>query len=101
MRTLEDINAELEQYSPDLAKRPQIVAANKVDIMTDPENLERLRAHVEATGSPRGKEIRSASPRHALFESPDSLKRYFSNLGPDALPLPRALRGKIPLNFPP
>ena len=51
------INTELEQYSPDLAKRPQIVAANKVDIMTDPENLERLRAHVEATGSPRGKEI--------------------------------------------
>ena len=44
------INAELEQYSPDLAKRPQIVAANKVDIMTDPENLERLRAHVEAKG---------------------------------------------------
>ena len=44
------INAELEQYSPDLAKRPQIVAANKVDIMTDPENLERLRAHAEAKG---------------------------------------------------
>ena len=44
------INAELAQYSPDLAKRPQIVAANKVDIMTDPENLERLRAHVEAKG---------------------------------------------------
>ena len=44
------INAELEQYSPDLAKRPQIVAANKVDIMTDPENLERLRTHVEAKG---------------------------------------------------
>lgn len=44
------INAELEQYSSDLAKRPQIVAANKVDIMTDPENLERLRAHVEAKG---------------------------------------------------
>ena len=44
------INAELEQYSPDLAKRPQIVAANKVDIMTNPENLERLRTHVEAKG---------------------------------------------------
>lgn len=44
------INTELEQYSPDLAKRPQIVAANKVDIMTDPENLERLRTHVEARG---------------------------------------------------
>ena len=44
------INAELEQYSPDLAGRPQIVAANKVDIMADPENLERLRTHVEAKG---------------------------------------------------
>ena len=44
------INTELEQYSPDLAKRPQIVTANKVDIMTDPENLERLRTHVEAKG---------------------------------------------------
>ena len=44
------INAELAQYSPNLATRPQIVAANKVDIMTDPENLERLRAHVEAKG---------------------------------------------------
>ena len=50
MADFDAINAELEQYSPDLAKRPQIVAANKVDIMTDPENLERLRAHVEAKG---------------------------------------------------
>ena len=46
------ITAELEQYSEDLAKRPQIVCANKVDIMKDPENLERLRAHVEAKGYP-------------------------------------------------
>ena len=44
------ITAELEQYSEDLANRPQIVCANKVDIMEDPENLERLRAHVEAKG---------------------------------------------------
>ena len=41
---------ELKQYSPKLAERPQIVAANKVDIMEDPENLERLRAHVEGKG---------------------------------------------------
>ena len=46
------INAELSQYSPDLAQRPQIVVANKTDIMTDSENLERLRAHVEAKGYP-------------------------------------------------
>ncbi len=44
------INEELRQYSPELAERPQIVAANKVDIMEDPENLERLRAHVEEKG---------------------------------------------------
>ena len=46
------INAELKQYSPELAARPQIVAANKTDIMADPENLQRLRAHVEAQGYP-------------------------------------------------
>ena len=44
------INAELKQYSPELATRPQIVAANKTDIMTDPDNLERLRTHVEELG---------------------------------------------------
>ena len=46
------INEELRQYSPELAERPQIVAANKVDILEDPENLERLRAHVEGKGFP-------------------------------------------------
>ena len=46
------INEELKQYSPDLARRPQIVAANKTDIMSDPENLNRLRAHVEKQGYP-------------------------------------------------
>jgi len=52
---VEDFNAiteELHQYSDDLATRPQIVVANKTDIMEDPENLERLRAHVEALGYP-------------------------------------------------
>ena len=45
------INAELEQYSPDLAKRPQIVAANKCDLLGDDRtNIDRLRAHVEAQG---------------------------------------------------
>ena len=46
------INEELKQYSPDLAERPQIVAANKTDIMEDSGNLEALRAHVEALGYP-------------------------------------------------
>ena len=45
------ICAELENYSVDLSDRPMIVAANKTDLL-DPEsdNLERLRAHVEAAG---------------------------------------------------
>ena len=46
------INLELRQYSPDLAARPQIVAANKTDIMADEGLLETLRAHVEALGFP-------------------------------------------------
>ena len=46
------INEELKQYSAELTNRPQIVAANKVDIMEDPENLERLRKHAEELGYP-------------------------------------------------
>ena len=46
------VNEELRQYSAELAARPQLVAANKADIMTDPENLERLRARAEAKGYP-------------------------------------------------
>ena len=46
------INAELSQYSPDLATRPQIVVANKTDIMEDASLLEKLRAHVEPMGYP-------------------------------------------------
>lgn len=46
------INAELVHYSADLEKRPQIVAANKTDVMEDSENLERLRKHVEKLGYP-------------------------------------------------
>ena len=45
------ICAELENYSVDLSDRPMIVAANKTDLLApDSDNLERLRAHVEAAG---------------------------------------------------
>ena len=46
------INLELERYSPDLAKRPQIVAANKTDVMEDSSLLDALRTHVEELGWP-------------------------------------------------
>ncbi len=44
------INAELQQYSEDLASRPQIVVANKTDLLMDEEVLDAFRAHVEALG---------------------------------------------------
>ena len=45
------INAELKEYSEELSQRPQIVAANKCDLCGyDRENIERLKAHVEALG---------------------------------------------------
>lgn len=47
----EAINAELAQYNAELASRPQLVAANKCDLLEPgSDNLERLRAHVEAKG---------------------------------------------------
>ena len=48
----EAINAELAQYSPQLAERPMLVAGNKSDIAEDRTLLERLKAHVEALGLP-------------------------------------------------
>jgi GTP-binding protein len=48
------INAELAAYSPELAERPQLVVANKADLVEgDPEiaaALERIRRHCAATG---------------------------------------------------
>ena len=47
----EKINAELAHYSPDLASRPMIVAANKLDLIPEgSDNLERLRAYVTEQG---------------------------------------------------
>jgi GTP-binding protein len=45
----EKINAELAGYSAKLAEKPQIVAANKIDMASD-ENIDALRSYVEAKG---------------------------------------------------
>ena len=45
------INAELEKYSPELAKRPRIIAANKLD-MTSGENKKRLEDFAAERGIP-------------------------------------------------
>jgi len=45
----EIINKELEKFDPELAKRPQIVAANKIDLADD-EQLERLEKYFAEKG---------------------------------------------------
>lgn len=44
------INNELELYSPELAKKKQIVAANKIDLIQDETSLEKLRHAIESEG---------------------------------------------------
>ncbi|MBC8535206.1 GTPase ObgE [Feifania hominis] len=44
------INRELENWNSELAARPQIVVGNKTDLVGDPQQIERFRAHVESLG---------------------------------------------------
>jgi len=46
----EKINEELRRYSPELAGRPQIIAANKCDIAQDADAKERFRNYIERQG---------------------------------------------------
>ena len=47
----EKINAELAKYSEKLSRKLQIVAANKIDLLTDDsDNLERLMDYMAAKG---------------------------------------------------
>ncbi|MCL2367231.1 MAG: GTPase ObgE [Oscillospiraceae bacterium] len=46
----EAINEELRKFNPELAKRPQIVAANKCDIAQDEALIERFKQFVEQQG---------------------------------------------------
>ncbi len=50
---LEDIikiNAELEKYSPELASRPQILVANKIDLGYSDEHLEEVKKYADENG---------------------------------------------------
>lgn len=44
------VNRELKAYNPELASRPQIVVATKIDALDEPERLESLRRQVAADG---------------------------------------------------
>ena len=48
----EIINRELVAYDPQLAARPQVVVASKIDALDEPARLESLRARAEADGRP-------------------------------------------------
>lgn len=45
----EKINLELERFNPELAERPQIVVANKIDL-AEPEQLQRFKEYIEDKG---------------------------------------------------
>jgi GTP-binding protein len=48
----EIINRELEAYDAELATRPQIVVATKIDALDEPERLNSLRRRAEEDGKP-------------------------------------------------
>lgn len=46
----EKINSELKKYNERLSRKLQIVAANKIDLLEDSDNLERVREYMKAEG---------------------------------------------------
>jgi len=44
------INSELEKFNPKMAQKPQIIAANKIDLLSDDENLNSFKKTLEAEG---------------------------------------------------
>ena len=44
------INLEMSSYSKELSKKPQLVAANKMDLLSDQEKYEKFKMYVEAKG---------------------------------------------------
>lgn len=48
----EIINRELANYNEDLAQRPQIIVATKIDALDEPERLKSLREQAEKDGKP-------------------------------------------------
>jgi len=50
LNDFEVINSELKQYNPKLAEKPQIVAANKVDLLENEDKYEEFKKVIEAKG---------------------------------------------------
>ena len=97
------INQELRQYSPELARRPQIVAANKTDIMADDSLLQALREHVEALGYPLFTLSAAAhqGTRELVFAVADKLKELppVAVYEPEYVKRPPVVDTQAPLNI--
>jgi GTP-binding protein len=52
VQDVDTIRRELELYRPEFADRPQIAAANKMDAVADPAEVDRLEAHLRAQSIP-------------------------------------------------
>ncbi len=76
----EAINQELEMYSPQLASRPQIVAANKCDLVYDREQIDSFREYIEGKGY-KFFEM-SAATRQGVDELTNCIAEELSNLPP-------------------
>ncbi|MCI8330169.1 MAG: GTPase ObgE [Oscillibacter sp.] len=97
------INEELKHYSPSLAQRPQIVAANKTDILDGPGKLETLRVRAEEMGYPL-MEI-SAAAHKGTQELVKRIAQRLSALPPvtvyepEYVPRPPAVDSSAPLDI--
>lgn len=76
----EAINKELELYNPQLASRPQIVAANKADIIFDEDAYARFRDYLDEREIPWF-EI-SAATKKGVSELMDAVTELLSTLPP-------------------
>ncbi len=94
----ETINAELSEYSPELASRPQIVAANKCDAIDDPSPLERFMAYAEKKGL-RVFKI-SAASHDGVKELINAVEAELRTLPPVTVFEPEYVEAKAPIGTP-
>jgi len=89
----EVINRELAAYDPQLAERPQIVVATKMDALDEPERLERLRQRAREDGR-EFFEISSVTNR-GVRELVRAVARSLEELGAQAQVLTRDAAGRF------
>jgi len=81
LQAVKKINEELRLYNPALLERPQIIAANKIDLPVDPSQLKELEEYAAAKGWPmflisgatgQGMQELMRGVSHVLAEAPEA-----------------------------